>query len=78
MKCRGWREGEQGAGLHVSCPSVAGVSLALDKSESDSRLAMRSSSAWTSLRPSFEPTNVSRDVQIGAMSQSTRSNKQAA
>ena len=42
-------------GLHVSWPSVAGVSLALDKSESVSRLDMRSSSAWTSLRPSFDP-----------------------
>lgn len=55
------RSGERrGAGmecvdLHVSWPSVAGASLALDKSESVSRLDMRSSSAWTSLRPSFEP-----------------------
>lgn len=42
-------------GLHVSWPSVAGVSLALVKSESVSRLEMRSSSACTSLRPSLEP-----------------------
>lgn len=42
-------------GLHVSWPSVAGVSLALGKSESVSRLDMRSSSACTSLRPSLEP-----------------------
>lgn len=44
-------------GLHVSWPSVAGVSLALGKSESVSRLDMRSSSACTSLRPSFEPAS---------------------
>lgn len=42
-------------GLHVSWPSAAGVSLALDRSESASRLEMRSSSAWTSPRPSLEP-----------------------
>lgn len=42
-------------GLHVSWPSAAGVSLVLDKSESASRLEMRSSSAWTSPRPSLEP-----------------------
>lgn len=44
-------------GLHVSWPSVAGVSLALGKSESLSRLDMRSSSACTSPRPSLEPAS---------------------
>lgn len=44
-------------GLHVSWPSAAGVSLALGKSESVSRLDMRSSSACTSPRPSLEPVS---------------------
>lgn len=75
-----WREEEQGrwkmrlklggggagcVGLHVSWPSVAGVSLALGRSESVSRLDMRSSSACTSPRPSFEPvSNVGRHRDI--------------
>ena len=53
----GGEQGEVRVGLHVSWPSVAGVSLALGKSESVSRLDMRSSSACTSLRPSFEPAS---------------------
>lgn len=51
-------------GLHVSWPSVADVSLALGKSESVSRLDMRSNSACTSLRPSLEPaSSVDRYIQ---------------
>lgn len=40
-------------GLHVSWPSAAGVSLALGKSESVSRVSVNS--ACTSPRPSLEP-----------------------
>lgn len=51
-------------GLHVSWLSVADVSLALGKSESVSRLDMRSNSACTSLRPSLEPAlSVNRITQ---------------
>lgn len=51
----GGERGRTGADrLHVSWPSAAGVSLALGRSESVSRLDMRSSSAWTSPRPSLE------------------------
>lgn len=62
-------------GLHVSWPSVAGVSLALGKSESVSRLDMRSSSACTSLRPSLEPVlRVGRCTQTFKLVQYHREN----